>query len=123
MTQATQPRKTKPEGQSQQPEAEIAPGVVVRYAPRLCDYNEDGTPDEISRGHLHRVAVAGRLDPLEPLRLRFVIDDRDGPIPQIVADKVRRAAMDLLRLADFLQGLQPNAYQWKKPAKKNTPTH
>ena len=117
MTQATQPRKTKPDGQAQQPEAEIAPGVVVRYAPRLCDRNEDGTPNRISRGHLHRVSVAGRLDPGEPLRLRFVIDDRDGPIPQITADKVRRAALDLLRLADFLAGLQPTAYQWKKPAK------
>lgn len=117
MTQATPPQKTKPDGQAQQPEAEIAPGVVVRYAPRLCVRNEDGSPDWDSRSHLHRVAVDGRLDPGEPLRFRFVVDDRDGPIPQIAADKVRRAAIDLLRLADFLQGLQPTAYQWKKPAK------
>ncbi len=102
---------------SQQPEVEIAPGVVVRYALRLYVRNEDGSPDWDSRSHLRRVTVAGRLDPGEPLRFRFVIDDRDGPIPQIAADNVHRAAVDLLRLADFLQALQPNAYQRKKPAK------
>lgn len=105
-----------PELSLPQPSAEIAPGVLVRYDPNHTEPNEAGEPDPMGVGHFHLVELATTLDPGEPLTLRFYVDDRDGPIPQIVALKIRRAGLDLDRTADFLNTLGSNSYRWKANA-------